>query len=351
MGRKGYSFTGFSNVNSITLPASVGKIGKSTFMDTGYYLNSDNWKDGMLYAGNHLLAVDATAVGEVVFIKDNTLSVAEDAFANCDSVKYLIVPSSLVSVYSTGFNGLSNLEAFLYRGVKSAWDALISSNTKAFSSFTETTVYFYSKNAPTAFGYYWHQLSVAPFYEIWEYTAESATEIIGGNYNAMNPTKVDVVTVTTDGGNVIRLEEEYLFGTVVIEGFQGGNALDAAIYSYVETNLGATNSGIKEYIDKKGLRTDGGKWIVSGKKIACPKNINFDYSLFSECSFVDGVLSFTVAAENTASVFGEDCAFNTDVEVTVVVVDNKIASISVVTDNYESNSQYSYDLVDIEIEV
>lgn len=90
------------NVTSFTVPDSVTYIGNCAFYGTGYYLNENNWEDGALYIGKHL--IDAYAVlTESYTVKDGTLTIAESAFHNCQRLITATLPDSLVTIGAGAF--------------------------------------------------------------------------------------------------------------------------------------------------------------------------------------------------------------------------------------------------------
>ena len=76
------AFYGCTSLVDIELPDSLREIGVFAFEETGYYLDANNWKNSILYIGNHLIKYDPenypsdTTETE---IKDGTVSIAEYA--------------------------------------------------------------------------------------------------------------------------------------------------------------------------------------------------------------------------------------------------------------------------------
>ena len=152
-----YSFDGMSTVTAITMPDSVNRISGSAFTGTSYYTNTANWEGGALYISKHLIKVDKNAVGARFTIKSDTVSLAEQAFEGCASITSVIVPKDLVGIYSTALDGLTSLESIYYDGPEEGFANLLAKNSAAAESVSDSvTVYFYSKNAPTTEGNYWH---------------------------------------------------------------------------------------------------------------------------------------------------------------------------------------------------
>lgn len=158
--RVGYnSFYGMSNVNSVSIPASVMKIAESAFYGTGYYLNSANWNNGALYISSHLIKVDSAAVGNRFYIKDGTLSIAENAFSGCSQITELVFVKEILGVYKGALEPLS-LEKIFFSGVSiESWEAIwLSGNNRESQMIEDVPVYCLSNNKPTNEGFFWKKI-------------------------------------------------------------------------------------------------------------------------------------------------------------------------------------------------
>lgn len=81
-------------LENITLPDHYIDIGKNAFLNTKYYNNADNWDNGVLYIGNHIVDADTNILGECI-IKEGTKSIAHTAFEKCTGLTKIVLPNSL----------------------------------------------------------------------------------------------------------------------------------------------------------------------------------------------------------------------------------------------------------------
>jgi cell division protein FtsB len=96
---------------SVVLPDSgVTTIGYYAFYDTAYYNDENNWIDGVLYIGNHLIEAKDTISGKCM-IKDGTITVADYAFYVCDSLTSIVIPDSVTSIGQYAFKDCIILES------------------------------------------------------------------------------------------------------------------------------------------------------------------------------------------------------------------------------------------------
>lgn len=152
------SFSGMANLTSATIPASVLKISATAFVDTYLYNNIEGYTDGALYITNHLIRVEPTLVGDEFRIKEGTLSIAENAFEGCTTVKAIIFNKEIVGVYRGALAGLCSLEKIFFTGTSiSAWDSIWGTNNNLESQeLDDVVIYCFSKYEPRENGNWWY---------------------------------------------------------------------------------------------------------------------------------------------------------------------------------------------------
>ncbi|MBR7133255.1 MAG: leucine-rich repeat protein [Clostridia bacterium] len=100
-------FRDCSSLTSITIPNSVTSIGSYAFDNTGYYNNTNNWENSILYIGNHLIKADG--ISGSYTIKENTKTIVGYAFHGCSSLTSVTIPDSVTSIGALAFYNCSSL--------------------------------------------------------------------------------------------------------------------------------------------------------------------------------------------------------------------------------------------------
>jgi len=116
------AFSWCSSLEYISLPDSITCIGSEAFYDTAYYNNEDNWEDGVLYIGNHLIRASNEVSGEYT-IKSGTLTIASRAFFSRINHTSVIIPDSVAYIGDSAFYDC-NILTVKYEGSQAEWDAM-----------------------------------------------------------------------------------------------------------------------------------------------------------------------------------------------------------------------------------
>ncbi len=99
------AFAGFKGLTQIEIPDSVKQIGVDAFKGTAFYQNEENWENGVLYCGKHLIKSKEDNCGNTN-IKEGTLVVADEAFTESKNLpNEILLPNSLVAIGNRAFLG------------------------------------------------------------------------------------------------------------------------------------------------------------------------------------------------------------------------------------------------------
>ncbi len=104
------AFRGATNLVTISIPDTVKTIGSAAFYNSGYSNKVANWENGVLYIGSHLVASNKNVVKGKYTVKSGTLTIANQAFSDCDNVTEIVLPESLAYIGDGAFEGCESLE-------------------------------------------------------------------------------------------------------------------------------------------------------------------------------------------------------------------------------------------------
>lgn len=94
-------------LTSVNLPDTVKLIENETFEGSKLYTDKSYWVDGVLYVGNHLIAVDETVSGKLV-LREGTKTIAEASFPY-DGITEIVMPESLVAIHDFAGEAVKNI--------------------------------------------------------------------------------------------------------------------------------------------------------------------------------------------------------------------------------------------------
>ncbi len=123
-----YAFTGCSELSEINIHENVNYLGNNALDGTAIYRNPENWDNGVLYVGKHIVEANEfeinTSADEPLIIRDGTLTVCAFAFDDCKNLTHIQIPASLLSCDYNAFRNCENLEKVVYLGTTSQWMAI-----------------------------------------------------------------------------------------------------------------------------------------------------------------------------------------------------------------------------------
>lgn len=118
------AFEGKEQIVSITIPDSVKEIGSCAFLKTGYYNNTANWTDGVLYIGKFLIEASSTVSSDYT-VKDGTEVIADYAFSGRTELKNITFPATLKVIGDAAFANCTNLEKVNCGVMESEWQNVV----------------------------------------------------------------------------------------------------------------------------------------------------------------------------------------------------------------------------------
>lgn len=139
-----YTFCDCTSLTSIKIPNSVTSISFTAFLNTGYYNDSSNWENGVLYIGKHLIdaketlsdsysiksgtkiIIDNAFLGctslTSITIPNSVTNIGDHAFYECESLKSVIIGNSVTSIDRSAFFGCTSLKDVYYCGTEEEWN-------------------------------------------------------------------------------------------------------------------------------------------------------------------------------------------------------------------------------------
>lgn len=105
-----HAFGGCKSLVNIEIPHTVTEIESSAFTDSGIYLESKNWENGILYIGDCLIDAKWNASGKIT-VKNGTRLIATGAFFGNSYISSVQIPISVNNIGDGAFTSMSNLQS------------------------------------------------------------------------------------------------------------------------------------------------------------------------------------------------------------------------------------------------
>ena len=127
------AFKNCLSLNMVSLPGNLERLNKTAFSNSGFYMNKNNWENGILYSGEYLLCADpietdtdceikkgTRLIADYAFSKSKILSkvilpegvkvIGYGAFSSCEQLREVTLPDSLVIIGENAFYNCSKLK-------------------------------------------------------------------------------------------------------------------------------------------------------------------------------------------------------------------------------------------------
>ena len=89
-----------------------------------------------------------------IAIPDGVKAISYSAFYGCSALTSVTIPDSVTSIGGSAFSNCSFLTSIYYKGDAADWNAISIGDYN--ENLTSATRYYYSEEAPTEAGNYWH---------------------------------------------------------------------------------------------------------------------------------------------------------------------------------------------------
>lgn len=99
---QGYRFKNSANLNAISLSDNTSDVYAQAFRQTAFWEDPSNWDGDVLYAGKHLLYANRALSGSYA-VKEGTLFISAEAFADCTELTSVSVPDSVLFIGEDAF--------------------------------------------------------------------------------------------------------------------------------------------------------------------------------------------------------------------------------------------------------
>lgn len=96
------TFRGCSKLKMLSIPNTITDIGKNALVNTAWY---NNYAEGVVYLGNCCLGYKGKKPVGDLELKDGTQIIVDYAFMECEDLKSVIIPCSMIKIGEAAFSG------------------------------------------------------------------------------------------------------------------------------------------------------------------------------------------------------------------------------------------------------
>ena len=106
-----YVFSGCTLLNNIKMPSNPIEITNTFIYGSGYYNDTNNWENGILYVDNYLITTNNDLLNQQsINVKEGTIVIAINALTNNGkNLKSIVLPEGLKIIGSSAFSSLYSL--------------------------------------------------------------------------------------------------------------------------------------------------------------------------------------------------------------------------------------------------
>ena len=152
-------FQGCKNLSKVILPKDLLQIPANCFAQTDA-LKAISLPETVTYIG---IAAFAGSGLECIDIPSSVKEIDEKAFNNCTALTDIYLSSTLEKLDSQSFSGCKSLSRIFYEGTDAMFTKLLDLEAYHLSYyFSNASVYYYSEQAPTDRGNFWHYADGIP---------------------------------------------------------------------------------------------------------------------------------------------------------------------------------------------
>ncbi|MBR4859231.1 MAG: leucine-rich repeat protein [Clostridia bacterium] len=147
-----FAFEYCDSLDDVMIGNDINRIGHWAFYGTGYYNNSSNWENNVLYIGKYLINAQKNISG-FYKIKDETTVISDYAFYGCENIEAVTMPNTITSIGDYAFlncckiknieipNGVKNIGISAFNSCDNLENIIVDSDNSIYSSDTNGVLF------------------------------------------------------------------------------------------------------------------------------------------------------------------------------------------------------------------